>query len=251
MGDRMRKSKKHSSEDLHQGKRGILVVDDQAGMRLTLKGILTRKGFYVDVAESGEGAVDAVLKGDYRIVFMDIKMPGMSGVDAFIKIKESKPDIQVIMMTAHAVDEEINQAIREGVYAVVLKPFEVEEILQIIQDCLQKQKLALIVDDQAQDCEKIRSLLSDKGYKTVTIGVGESSLWEIRQRQFEMIFFNVELPDMDPINVLKQIKYVQPHSKVIILSRGSDSLIQEAKKIGIHSVLNKPLQPQALEESIR
>jgi len=109
----------------------------------------------VDVAESGEGAVDALKKGDYRIIFMDIKMPGMSGVEAFVKIKEMKPNIHVIMMTAHAVDDEIHQAIREGVYAVVLKPFEVEEILIIIQDCLKQQKLALIVDDQAQDCEKI------------------------------------------------------------------------------------------------
>ena len=87
-----------------QEKIKILVVDDQAGMRLTMKGILTRRGYDVTVAEDGAKALEAVKSMKFRIIFMDIKMPGMSGVDTFVKIKEINPKATVIMMTAFALD---------------------------------------------------------------------------------------------------------------------------------------------------
>src|SRR5579859_476673 len=88
----------------------ILVVDDQSGIRLTLKGILGKRGYKVAIAESGEQAIEAVRKEHFQLILMDIKMPGISGVDAFIQIKEIAPDTTVILMTAYAMEAEIRRA---------------------------------------------------------------------------------------------------------------------------------------------
>ena len=83
----------------------ILVVDDQEGMRLTLGGILKRHGYQVTTLENGYRAVEEVRNTRFDMIFMDIKMPGIDGVETFVRIKEIRPDVNVIMMTAFAVED--------------------------------------------------------------------------------------------------------------------------------------------------
>src|SRR4051812_2560647 len=102
----------------------ILVVDDQPGVRLTLQAILSRKGYDVDVAEDGIQALSRLEEKPFHLVLMDVKMPHMSGVEAFLKIKHRYPKLVVLLMTAYAVEDDVRRALREGVYAIIYKPFE-------------------------------------------------------------------------------------------------------------------------------
>ena len=116
----------------------ILVVDDESGMRLTLGGIFRRRGYEVAMAEDGYQAIEEVKKSDIDVILIDIRMPGMDGVETFIKIKEIQPNIAVFMMTAFAVDERIKKAVEEGARGIVYKPFDVEQILSMIGACSPK-----------------------------------------------------------------------------------------------------------------
>jgi len=116
----------------------ILVVDDEPSMRSFLEIMLTKEGYAVDTAGDGDDAVSRAQKQPYDLVISDIKMPGMSGTGVLKKIKEIHPETVVIMITAFASTESAVEAMREGAYDYITKPFKVDEIKVIISNALEK-----------------------------------------------------------------------------------------------------------------
>ena len=225
----------------------ILVVDDQAGMRLTLKGILSRKGYDVSTAEDGLQAIEAAKKTEFRMILMDIKMPGMSGVETFIKIKELNKTATVIMMTAFAVEDEIKRAIQEGAYAVIHKPFDMERILGVIGECLKNQTLVLLVDDRLEDRNLFKQILEKKNYKVVDVGSGEECLKQVKERRFQVILLDIRLPGINGVETLKRVKEIRPDVGVIMITAYSEKeLVQEAVEQGSFTCLQKPLDMENL-----
>ena len=111
----------------------ILIVDDMPGMRLTLGEILEDEGYNVVVAEDGYQAIAAAREDHFDIIFMDIKMPGINGVQALREIKRLDPGVEVVMMTAYSVEELIDEARSENVLDVIYKPFDIEKILALVR----------------------------------------------------------------------------------------------------------------------
>ena len=110
----------------------ILLVDDNIAFIDTIKDILEDNGFDVDTADSGEAALECVQNQAFDLVLMDIKMQGMNGVKSFLYMKQINPDAQVILFTAYALDELIQQAHKNGVIAVLKKPLEMEVLIDTI-----------------------------------------------------------------------------------------------------------------------
>jgi two-component system response regulator HydG len=117
-------------------KNNILVVDDIKSIRLTLGGILGDEGYNVVLAENGYQAIEAAKRTPFDLVFMDIKMPGINGVQTFREIKKINPEAVVVMMTAYSVGDLVKQALVEGAYAVVYKPFDIDDIVSVIDSAL-------------------------------------------------------------------------------------------------------------------
>jgi two-component system response regulator HydG len=122
-------------------KSNILVVDDLKSIRLTLSGILGDEGYNVVLAEDGYQAIEAAKQAPFDFVFMDIKMPGINGVQTLREIKKINPQAVVIMMTAYSVEDLVSQALGEGAYAVVYKPFDIDKIMDIIKSALRYPQL--------------------------------------------------------------------------------------------------------------
>ncbi len=117
----------------------ILVVDDELIVRDSLKEWLEiEEGFSVDMAESGQEALDKLGENDYRLMLLDIKMPGMDGVEVLEKAKDRFPDICVVMMTAYATVETAVEAMKIGALDYLIKPFDpdvlIPKIIQIHDD---------------------------------------------------------------------------------------------------------------------
>ena len=112
----------------------IMVVDDDVDLRITLQEILMDEGRDVVSAEDGFQAVKMASDSPIALIFMDIQMPGMNGVDAFLSIKEILPDCVVVMMTGYAVEELVQQALSEGAMTVLSKPVSIEQILEITEE---------------------------------------------------------------------------------------------------------------------
>ncbi len=108
---------------------GVLVVDDEYTVRDSIKEWLEEEGFLVETAGSGEEALEAVKAQSYKMMLLDIKMPGMDGVEVLKKTREIFPEMAVIMMTAYATVETAVEAMKTGAMDYLMKPFDPEDLV--------------------------------------------------------------------------------------------------------------------------
>ena len=106
----------------------ILIVDDDESIRRMLSAVLAREGFQTVTAEDGEKGLALFRSHSPDIVLMDIRMPGLTGIEAMSAMLELRPGAAVILMTAYADLETAVQAIKNGVFDFVIKPFDLAEI---------------------------------------------------------------------------------------------------------------------------
>jgi len=106
----------------------ILIVDDDESIRRMLSAVLAREGFQTVTAEDGEAGLALFRSHSPDIVLMDIRMPGLTGIEAMSAMLELRPGAAVILMTAYADLETAVQAIKNGVFDFVIKPFDLAEI---------------------------------------------------------------------------------------------------------------------------
>ena len=110
----------------------ILVVDDEAAIRESLKDWLMEDGYNVALAVDGETAIKMAETSSYDVILLDLKMPGIDGLETMRRVKEISPDAEVLMMTAYASVDTAVQAMKEGAFDYLVKPFDPDEVdLQI------------------------------------------------------------------------------------------------------------------------
>lgn len=114
----------------------IMIVDDDRDFRTTLHEILQDEGWGVVSTEDGYQAIQLASMSPFDLVFMDIRMPGIDGVETFLKIKETLPECMVVMMTGHADQSLIKKALREGAITCLRKPVSIEQVLEIASKAL-------------------------------------------------------------------------------------------------------------------
>lgn len=118
----------------------ILVVDDEKYLAEIINIFLEFKGYKVKTATDGYKTIEEVKATHYDLVLMDIRLPGINGVEVFLKIKEIDPKTRVIMMTGFSVEDLVEQALREGDYACLHKPFNMEGLLEEIEKVLKEKQ---------------------------------------------------------------------------------------------------------------
>ncbi|MEA1866691.1 MAG: response regulator [Thermodesulfobacteriota bacterium] len=111
----------------------ILLVDDNEEFLDSTRDVLENEGYEVVTATSGEEGIELAGAQTFDVVFMDIKMPGMNGVESFIEIKRRNPNVKVIMVTAYSVEDLIRQALEEGVFAILSKPVDMDRLFRMIK----------------------------------------------------------------------------------------------------------------------
>ena len=115
-----------------RGKFRILVVDDEFVVRDSLKEWLTDEGFQVHMAESGTEALETLAKEAFHLMLLDIKMPGMGGVEVLKRSKELQPELPVVMMTAYATVETAVEAMKTGALDYLMKPFDPDTLVPLM-----------------------------------------------------------------------------------------------------------------------
>ena len=111
----------------------ILVADDEESMRWVLSKALRKKGFSVDLARDGTEALRLIKENPYEMAILDIKMPGISGLDLLDRIREQHQDLLVVIMTAEASMKNAVEAMKRGAYDYITKPFDLDVIDAIIE----------------------------------------------------------------------------------------------------------------------
>jgi len=111
----------------------ILVVDDNKDFADVFCDMLKSNNYKAESCYGGNQALEIVKNGEVDIVFLDIRMPEMDGIETLKAVKKIKPDATVIMMTGYSVDELVHRAIEENASDIIYKPFEIDKVLSLIQ----------------------------------------------------------------------------------------------------------------------
>jgi DNA-binding response OmpR family regulator len=121
--------------------RTVLIVDDEKNILLTLSQSLEALQLETDTATNGEEALAKLKEKDFGLILLDLRMPGMDGMEVLRKVREIRPDIHVIMITAYGTIELAVEAMKLGAVDFIQKPFSPEEIRELVSRVLDREKL--------------------------------------------------------------------------------------------------------------
>jgi len=110
----------------------VLVIDDDPAVRELLHDILLGEGYRVETADCGEAAVRLFREDPFKLVVLDIRMPGMSGLEVLRQLKRTDPSVFVVMITGYPVDRTAGEAMREGAQAIFHKPLNFPAFLPFL-----------------------------------------------------------------------------------------------------------------------
>ena len=169
----------------------ILVIDDEETMRDSCQQTLSRNGNRVAVAEDGSKGLAMLKRESFDVVILDLKMPGLSGMEVLKKIKENDPEAIVIVITGYATVESAVEAMKRGAYDFIPKPFTPDSLRMIVKRALEKRELALenvllrgelkagfgpeVIVGQSESMKKVEELVQKVGPTHTTVLIsGES-----------------------------------------------------------------------------
>lgn len=111
----------------------VLIVDDQFGIRVLLNEVFQLEGYQTFQAANGPKSIELAKAHNPDIVLLDIKIPGMDGLEILKKLKDYNPSIQVIIMTAYSEQDLINEALENGALMYFAKPFDINEVKETVK----------------------------------------------------------------------------------------------------------------------
>jgi two-component system, NtrC family, response regulator HydG len=193
----------------------ILVVDDNRSLVEALADVFEAKGYDVTQAYDGVQALEKVRANSFDCILMDIRMPRLSGVDAFKEIKKLSPGTPVILMTAYSVQGLIDEARAEGAFAVLSKPIAIDNVLEILQG-LQGLSSVLIVD-RSPNPSLIESI-TNRGYKVATVPSASQAIGMMSSREFDAVLLNAEIPGLTSEDSIVLMKECDPKCIIILMS---------------------------------
>jgi two-component system response regulator HydG len=222
----------------------VLVVDDDRRMVKTICDILNAKGFAAASAFTGEDAVAMLREERPDCVLMDVRMPGIDGVEALRLMKQLVPDIPVVLMSAFATGEQAEEAKKQGAYGILTKPIDIQMLLSFLS-ILRKEECILVVDDDPLFCKTLKGILLSRNYQVETEGDPEKVLALMEQKYELVVLLDLKLGNADGLEVLKDIRKRYPSKPVVLITGYREdmaSTVEKGMKIGAYSCFYKPLE---------
>jgi len=230
----------------------ILVVDDNQDFAETLADVLELNGYSVTITFDREDAIKKFTEKDYILTFMDVKLPGMNGVESFLKIKKIKSKAKVIMMTGYSVEQLLNQAIENGALEVLYKPFDMKNVLKILER-IKPDGIILIADDDEDFVGSIKTLLENEGYKVLVAQDGQKTIDHIRSNGIDLLILDIRLPLINGLEVyleLKKTGHILPTIIVTAYANEEINKINTFKSLMVTGILKKPFEPSELLKAV-
>ena len=136
--------------------KSILVVDDEAEMLETCRKILARKGYSVGVASDGETALERLRSDPFDLMIADLRMPGMDGMTLLREAKHTRPEMEVVLITAYGTIDTAVQAVRDGAFDYLPKPFSMAQLEVAVERGLNHRRL---LEENRELMRKLRAAL--------------------------------------------------------------------------------------------
>jgi two-component system response regulator HydG len=183
----------------------VFIVDDDRDLAESLADVLEARGYEVELAHTGEDGVERFRQSDFDLVFMDVKLPGMNGVESFFEFRKIRPAAKVVMMTGYSVEQLLTQALENGALAVLNKPYSITEILTVLER-IRPQGTVLVADDDADFASSIAPILIAAGFQVRVASDGEEAVRQVSAGGIDCLVLDLKLPRLDGIDVFLELK---------------------------------------------
>lgn len=225
----------------------ILLVDDNKAFIDSVKDVLEDESYNVITAFNGEDACRLAKENRFDLVLMDIKMPGMNGVESFLEMKRENPDIKVVLVTAYALNGLIQQAHDNGVLAVLRKPLQMDHLLTILRQAREAQRggWILIADDDRALCENLYDNLEEHGYRVAMALEADSAIAMAQHQFFDILLLDLKMPKLNGLQIYRRIRKMQPALVTILMTGYMEEMretIGHAIIENAYTVLPKPVK---------
>lgn len=219
----------------------VLVVDDEAAMRISLAQILQLEEYQVSVAESGEIALDYLEREPFDLMMLDIKMPGLDGVEVMKRAAKRNPDCKVILLTAHGSLESAIEAVRQGAHDYLLKPASPGEILSSVSramnertDSDRRRRLIEQLEASLQQLRDVEGIEKSAPAISPVVTLGDNIMVDLERREIWQGDNKVMLTPTEGklMRVLLENRgRVLSHKELVLLVQGYKTTDWEAPEI--------------------
>jgi CheY-like chemotaxis protein len=231
----------------------VLVVDDEPDTCANLSDILSELGYTVDVAHNGLEALALVRQHPYDVALLDLRMPGMDGVELYRKIKQLRADTVAIIVTAYASSEKAEEALQAGAWKLLGKPVDFSQLMRLLGEAVD-QPTVLVVDDDQDLCENMWDILHTRGFRACWAHNLPEAAERIRSRHYSVVLIDMKLPECDGGEVFRLVREANPTARTIIITGHQGELefaVQRVLSEGADAVCYKPFEMPQLLQTIR
>ncbi len=252
----------------------VLVVEDNPFNRELMEKILDAQGFGVDSAKNGKEAIDRVRSEDFRLIFMDLLMPGMDGFDTIRRIRQMGVSTPIIAVSSMNSKQDRQRCLEAGGDDFLPKPIDVARLNRLVakhshpeprpaQDApsppAEAQTVsfadypALLVEEDPETARRFAAILSDRGMEVTAVARGDQA-WEAftgRPGHFRIIVSNAFTSGVDGLGLLARVKREHAHALVFIYAGEPDpDTFQLAVQLGADGVLAAADFPEEIAEAM-
>lgn len=204
----------------------LLVVDDDRGMVRSLCDVLRISGWEPVGAHSGEEALRVLDDSRFSAVLMDVRMTGISGVEALGAMRRSHPTLPVLLMTAYASDALLEEARDTGATRILHKPIAVPMLLEQLDKLQRMRRAVLVVDDDPAFLASLSELLAEREYTVYAAKSLDEAVAQLRRNAPPLVLLDLRLADEDPATVVASAQRANATTAIILCS-GYHTLLRE------------------------
>jgi two-component system, NtrC family, response regulator HydG len=231
----------------------ILIVDDEADTCANLCDILTDLGYQVDTAYDGFAALELVKKNAYDVALLDLRMPGMDGLELYRKIRQISAETVAIVVTAYASSDTAKSVLSTGAWKIVPKPVNIGNLLNLVSQALDS-PLIMVVDDDCDLCENLWELLHERGYRVcITHDLPEAEK-KLQEHRFHVVLIDMKLPTGNGSELLAVLRRVDQEARAVLITGVTgemDQKVQRARESGANAVCYKPFDVEKLLATVQ
>ncbi len=237
----------------------ILVVDDEREICDSIKKPFEYLGFTVFAATTAKKARSVMQKKRPKIVFLDVLMPDVDGLDLLKEFKAIDPNVIVIMVTAKGDLKTQNKAIELGADEFMRKPFGIDDLRSVAMEKIgrlldkgghMKKSSVLIVDDQKKARDNLKTFIEPRyECEIIEVGDGKTAIEKVQSLSPDIVLMDVRMPGISGIDAIKKIKATNPDCRIVVISAWkSPDVATKAMSLGAFTYLDKPIDFEVFKE---
>jgi DNA-binding NtrC family response regulator len=235
-----------------QSHRRLLIVDDEVDTCQNLSDIFTDLGYQVDTAYDGPAALELVEKNSYDVALLDLKMPGMDGLELYRRIRRLSAGTVAIIVTAYASSSTATSALEAGAWKILPKPVDFPKLLGLVDEAL-NQPLILVVDDDKDLCDSLWEIFRERGFRVSLAHDVPEATQQLAQRQFQVILVDMKLPNGSGTQILESLRQSNSQGRCVMITgfrAEMERRVEDAMRQGASAVCFKPFNVDELLATI-